>query len=319
MYLGVDGGGTKSAFVLVDSAGDVVATHEEAGSYHLDIGIDGLRGLIETGISQVLAKVKGSPEDIKYAFFGLPAYGEDSALETTLDAVPSGILPGGNYQCDNDMVGAWAGSLACQDGINIVAGTGSIGFGRYRGRSARCGGWGEVFGDEGSAYWIACRGLQTFAKMSDGRLHRGPLYALVREEFSLIQDLDLSALVLNEWSADRAKIAAVSRVVAKAALAGDLDAMAIFMDAAGEIVSIVNSTRRQLNFPKDYEVPVSYSGGVFQVGKLIIGPFTSGLMHSGARYRICQPKFAPAIGAALYAGVLDNCEAIIDKLRACPL
>ncbi len=61
----------------------------------------------------------------------------------------------GDICCGNDMVCGWAGSLACADGINVVAGTGSICYGEYQGRSARCGGWGELFSDEGSAYWIA--------------------------------------------------------------------------------------------------------------------------------------------------------------------
>ena len=72
-----------------------------------------------------------------------------------LDAMPAALLGHRRYRCGNDMVCAWAGSLGGEDGINIVAGTGSIGYGERAGASARAGGWGEVFGDEGSAYWIA--------------------------------------------------------------------------------------------------------------------------------------------------------------------
>jgi hypothetical protein len=54
----------------------------------------------------------------------------------------------------NDAVCAWAGSLGGEDGITIVAGTSSIGYGERKGRAARAGGWGEPFSDEGSAYWI---------------------------------------------------------------------------------------------------------------------------------------------------------------------
>ena len=74
------------------------------------------------------------------------------------------------------MVCGWAGALAGEDGINIVAGTGSIAYGEYRGRSARAGGWGELFSDEGSAYWLAREGLRLFSRMSDGRAPRGALY-----------------------------------------------------------------------------------------------------------------------------------------------
>jgi N-acetylglucosamine kinase-like BadF-type ATPase len=75
--------------------------------------------------------------DIDFAFVGIPAYGEDSRLQSTLDALPSGALPTARFRCGNDMVCAWAGSLAGQDGLNVVAGTGSIVYGEYLGRQAR--------------------------------------------------------------------------------------------------------------------------------------------------------------------------------------
>ena len=64
---------------------------------------------------------------------GLPAYGEDSHATAQLRQFPAAILGHDRYACDNDMVCGWAGSLACADGINIVAGTGSIA-NRARGR-----------------------------------------------------------------------------------------------------------------------------------------------------------------------------------------
>jgi N-acetylglucosamine kinase-like BadF-type ATPase len=95
------------------------------------------------------------------------------------------LLGNGRFACGNDMICGWAGSLGCEDGINIVAGTGSIGYGERQGESARVGGWGEAFGDEGSAHWIAIQGLALFSRMSDGRMARGPLYDRVVEAFSL--------------------------------------------------------------------------------------------------------------------------------------
>lgn len=316
MYLGVDGGGTKTAFTLISESGEVLAEHAEPGAYYLDIGIEALAGLIETGVRAVLAKIGKMPEDVKFAFFGLPAYGEDSSFQSALDQVPSGVFPKGNYLCGNDMVCAWAGSLGCQDGINLIAGTGSIAYGRFRGREARCGGWGEAFSDEGSAYWIGIKGLQIFSKMSDGRLHRGPLYELIREEYALAQDLDLSTMVLGAWGSDRAKIATVSRLVANAAREGDLDATQVFLDAADELVAIVESTCRQLAFPADHVVPVSFSGGVFNAGNLMLQPFSSGLANSPVHYNICEPKMEPSVGAAHYAGLLDDCDAIARKVQA---
>jgi N-acetylglucosamine kinase-like BadF-type ATPase len=314
VYLGVDGGGTKTAFAIIDADGHVLADHQESGAYYLDIGIDSLRKLIDCGVKATLKLAGLTINDIRFGFFGLPAYGEDSGLIAELDSIPSRVFTKGNYRCDNDMVCAWAGSLACQDGINLIAGTGSIGYGRYNGKASRCGGWGEVFSDEGSAYWIACRGLQLFSKMSDGRAVRGPLHDLVCREFNLAQDLDMSALVLHKWGAARARIADFARLMFVAARAGDDQVSRIFNDAADELAEIVNSIRRSLYFPPDVEVPVSWSGGVFKDGSFIIARLEQVLRESAAKYRLCQPKYSPVVGAALYAAVLDDFSPLKKKL-----
>ena len=57
----------------------------------------------------------------------------------------------------------------------------------------RVGGWGDLFGDEGSAYWISIKGLNAFTRMSDGRLPVGPLHEALRTHLELAADLDFEA------------------------------------------------------------------------------------------------------------------------------
>jgi N-acetylglucosamine kinase-like BadF-type ATPase len=302
LFLGVDGGGTKTRFVLVDDAGTLAALHEGPSSYHLEIGIDGLRDVLSDGLAALFAQAGIDGGAITYAFFGLPAHGEDSIAQVLLDAMPQPLLGHARYRCGNDMVCAWAGSLAGADGINIVAGTGSIGYGERRGKSARAGGWGEVFSDEGSAYWIAVQGLNAFTRMSDGRLPKGPLLAIFRDSFGLRADLDLCAKVLNAH--DRGRIAALSQLVARSASAGDAAATRIFDDAARELAAIVEAVRQRLEFEATDVVPVSYSGGVFSAGALILEPFRRHLAARSAAFDLRSPILAPSIGAAIYAARL---------------
>lgn len=314
MYLGIDGGGTKTAFLLIDSDGSVLAEHETSGSYYLEIGVDAVKGLVDAGIDAVLDRANATVDEIDYAFLGLPAFGEDSALTDELRAVPDRRLSSGTYSCDNDMVCAWAGSLGCQDGVNLIAGTGSIGFGRYNGRMARCGGWGELFGDEGSAYWVARKGLKLFSKMSDGRAKEGQLLEIVRQRYNLTQDLDLSTLVLGEWGSDRAKIASFSRHLSDAAEQGDEQVRDIFRDAARELVEHAEALRSLLKVPADCPLPISFSGGVFKSGLLVSAPFEEMLLASPSSYVVNQPKYSPVHGAALFAAVLDDCDSIKSML-----
>jgi N-acetylglucosamine kinase-like BadF-type ATPase len=302
LFLGVDGGGTKTDFVLVDGDGNLVASHEGAASYHLEIGIDGLRRVLADGLDALFGGAGIDGSAIAHAFFGLPAYGEDSAAQPLLDALPAPLFGHHRYRCGNDMVCAWAGSLGGEDGINIVAGTGSIGYGERRGKAARAGGWGEVFSDEGSAYWIAVQGLNLFSRMSDGRLPKGPLHAVFREALGLAADLDLCAKVMNAH--DRGSIAAMSQLVARAAQHGDASALRIFDDAARELAAIAEVVRQTLQFEPSEPVPISYSGGVFNAGELILSPFRRHLEARSRIYRLQAPMFTPSVGAAIYAARL---------------
>src|SRR5271165_7118014 len=206
MYLGIDAGGTKTALVLVDRDGAIKATHSAPGAYYFTIGVDALGALLTEAVNAILAKAGLRRDEIEFAFFGLPGFGEDSSLVAALLRLPQQCLPAGAYLCGNDMICGWAGSLLCGDGISVVAGTGSICYGERGGVAARSGGWGELFSDEGSAYWIACRGLNLFTRMADGRAERGALYEIVRQHFDIVEDLDLCARVYSRLGADRAKI-----------------------------------------------------------------------------------------------------------------
>jgi N-acetylglucosamine kinase-like BadF-type ATPase len=163
-----------------------------------------------------------------------------------------------------------------------------------------------VFSDEGSAYWIATQGLNAFSRMADGRLPRGPLHDLLTAELALKSDLDICAYVYDKAAPQRDRIAALSRLVAQAARQGDDAARRIFSEAGGELAAIVESIRRRLQYPPGETVNLSYSGGVFQGGELILEPFRRQLAAYSSDYSLVAPRYSPAIGAALYAARLSG-------------
>jgi N-acetylglucosamine kinase-like BadF-type ATPase len=300
-YLGIDGGGSKTAFLLIDDGGQVLGSHTEGPAYYLEIGWDAMRAMLARGIQATLAEAALAPNALSFAFLGLPSYGEDSRLIAALDSAASPLLDPGRYRCGSDAVCGWAGALAGEDGINIVAGTGSMTYGEYEGRVARAGGWGELFSDEGSAYWIARQGLNLFSRMSDGRLERGPLYDILRRHFELRSDLDLCAAIYDQAQVQRSNLAALAPLIAEAARHGDVQASALFTDAAGELALLVDAVHRQLAVPPEVTLSVSYSGGLFQLRDLLLSPLLARLATRDARYRAVAPRLPPAAGAALYA------------------
>lgn len=311
MFLGVDGGGTKTAFALVDAGGNVRARHEEGSAYYLEVGMDGAAAMLERGCRALFAAAGVGPDDIAQAFFGLPAYGEDRDVQPALDALPAAILGHGRYQCGNDMVCSWAGSLACADGISVIAGTGSMAYGEYGGKRARAGGWGELFSDEGSAHWIARAGLALFSRMSDGRAPRGALYELVRGRLALRADLDLCGVVYGQMKGERSAVARLAGLVTEAAALGDRQAVAIVQQAAAELAGMVDAVRDVLGVDDSAKVAVSFTGGLVDAE----GPLRAPLIEALVGYRVAPPRFTPVLGAALYAARNAGTPLNTDALR----
>ena len=304
IFLGIDGGGTKTSFLLLDGDGRLLARHTTTTSYYLEIGFGALRALLRDGVVETLKRAGVAPERVTSAFAGLPAHGEDSALIADFDSLLAGALP--RAVIGNDMVCSWAGSLGGDEGISLVAGTGSIAYGEWQGRGGRSGGWGEVFGDEGSAYWLAREGLALFSRMADGRAAPGPLLGLVREHFRLAHDLDLCAAINGD--AARSRLAQFARLVSAAAADGDAQATALLVRAGDELAALAGAIARQLALPADAQVPVSYTGGVFEAGATVTDALRRALAREVPGAMLIAPRFGPELGAAMYAARLAGMQ-----------
>jgi N-acetylglucosamine kinase-like BadF-type ATPase len=300
-YLGVDGGGTKTRFLLVDANAQPLAEAELGTTYFPQVGLDGAASVLEHGIAQLLSQAGLDADAIGMAFFGLPAYGENAHVAQQLDALPLAILGHTRYRCGNDMLCGWAGSLGCADGINLIAGTGSMGYGQRGALGARAGGWGDLFGDEGSAHWIAVQGLNAFSRMSDGRLPKGPLHTIVRRTLALHADLELCAHVYGDNLGSRTQIAGMAGMVMDAAQAGDTHAQRIYQCAGEELAQLAIALRDVLHFEAGETVPVSYSGGAFRAGELLLAPLRAALARHSHDFDLRLPLHPPHMGAALYA------------------
>ncbi|MBV9697968.1 MAG: N-acetylglucosamine kinase [Gammaproteobacteria bacterium] len=312
-FLGIDGGGSKTAFVLLDEDGKVRARHREGAATYLELGLTGLQELLARGTHALLRQAHTGVEEVTYAFLGIPCYGEDSTLVPSLDRLPGAFLPPGRWTCGNDVVCGWAGALGGAEGINVVAGTGSIAYGELGGRCARAGGWGERFSDEGSAWWIACEGLAAFARMSDGRLPRTQLYDCVRRHFGLESDLDLCAALNAPEHTARGGFARLAPLVTAADAAGDPAAAAIIRAAARELAGLVRAVRPRLATPRATAIPVSWSGSLFGVPRLLQAFRAEFAQEPGFALR--PPRLPPDVGAALQAARLHG-TALTDAALA---
>jgi len=309
LFLGLDGGGTKTAVVLVEADGDegaVLARWRGPGCSWLDDGVDAAAAVVRQGTHQVLAAAGRSADEVAHAFYGLPGHGESASTDVLLDALPRDALGHDRATVGNDVLAGWAGSLGGRDGINVVAGTGSITYGERGTHTHRVGGWSELIGDEGSAHWVARRGLNAFSRMADGRLPRTALYGLVREHTGIAEDLDLVGLLMQDLQAERAAVAAFSRVVTAAAAASDPVAAAVLDDAVDELVQQVRAVADRIgDRPDGAPTAVSSSGGMFSDDgfrdRFVARVAAERDAGARPRFTLVEPVLPPELGAVVYA------------------
>lgn len=297
-YIGIDGGGSKTKFLCFDHAGRECGSATTIGTYCAQDGIDAVLSRLKDGISQCL------PEETADVLigFGMPAYGENRELDVLVAQKIRNAFSPMRVHIDNDAAIGWAGSLAMKPGISVVAGTGSIAYGRdAAGKAERCGGWHEFFSDEGSGYWLGKQLLQIFSQQSDGRLEKTMLYDLVRSELDLQEDFDIIALVNQRYARSRKDTASLQKILLEAARMGDPHALACYDRASEELSKLIVTALKHLDFPK--KVSVSYQGGLFAIPDLIRDPVAHKVRAAAFPREInfCQPKLDPCRGAVLLA------------------
>jgi len=159
-YLGIDGGGSKTTFLLVDEYYNEIC-HVQAGpSNWLSVGADAAKEAISQGISSLT-----EPPDIVCAGFAGAARSDSAAF---YKEVLQSLIPGAQIIVESDAFIASIGAIGIDPGILLIAGTGSIVIGRNKERSMfRVGGWGPHFGDEGSGFWIGREAVRAALRSMD--------------------------------------------------------------------------------------------------------------------------------------------------------
>ncbi|MCL2864064.1 MAG: acyl-CoA reductase [Lachnospiraceae bacterium] len=294
-YLGIDGGGTKTAFALMNEEREIIATYETTGCYYATLGKEGLFQHLDKGIKACVGSIDFSEV---VACAGIPIYGESESLMEALKEIgprlPVKII------FVNDVEVGYYGALGFQPGINIVSGTGSIAIGfDEAGNVARSGGYGpELEGDEGSAHYIGRKLIYHFTRQVDLRETRTLLYDAVMQHFDLKKDIYIMGHLLEEDRLQRDKIASLSKLVTELATKGDPTCLQIFDQAAAELDLLAVGLMRQLAF-QNKPIQVSYSGGVFQSGDLILKPLMKRLETHDME--LVAPLHIPVYGACLKA------------------
>lgn len=255
LVMGLDGGGTKTMMAFADRSGQIVSMRRAKG---LDpsVDIDWTSTLRELVVSQ--AK---DVQRIDAAVLGLPYHGELISYSEAQCLAAQELIPGKSLVL-NDVRVAFDGALAGKPGVLALAGTGSMAW-ASRNRPGdlhiRVGGWGDAFGDEGSAFWIGREALAVVSRDLDGRT------PAPRFSQAVLSALGLKAEELMGWCYGlenrRAGIAGIAIIVSMLANDGYAESAAILRSAGDHLAAHVGAAWRQTQTPGP--LSWSYAGGVF--------------------------------------------------------
>lgn len=263
LVLGIDGGGTKTvAWLAVRSCqaeSSVVGRGTAGPANPQTVGFAKAIENLDRAIAAAVNEARAGPGPVAAAVLALAGsdrqqnrrrlhgWAEDRRLARRFrlvhDALP--VLLAGSPD-------GW--------GVALISGTGSLAFGQTPdGRSARAGGWGFLFGDEGSGYALAVAGLRAAARSADGRGPATELLGALLDRLGLRQPEEL-ILAVHRMADDRAAIASLAEVVTQAAAQGDTVAQEILHEAAGELAAMVAAVARKLEFSSG-PFPLALAGG----------------------------------------------------------
>jgi N-acetylglucosamine kinase-like BadF-type ATPase len=297
-FLGVDGGASKTSALVTDEQGEPLGDGLAGPSNHLRVGIETAARNIERAVNKALVAADVTSREIVWAYCGIAGADHPAHRQEVVDSL-SIFFPRGNFTVDNDARIALTGAVGYGGGVVVIAGTGSVAFGRNEaGQESRAGGWGPIVGDEGSGFGIARAALGAIVRAWDGRGPETRMTDMLRNEWNMKPE-DIPRFVYAP-ATHTDDIARFGKLAIDAAGAGDAVARAILDDGGRELGECVVAVAKRLDMLAT-AFPVSYTGGAFNAGALLLDPMRKVILAAAPKATIAPPAKTPVQGAAMMA------------------
>ncbi|MFT8870705.1 MAG: BadF/BadG/BcrA/BcrD ATPase family protein [Sporolactobacillus sp.] len=286
-FLAIDGGGTKTEALLFDDCGILLSRACEQGT-NVNSGDS---AAVTEHFKRLFAALFGAVTvpSVTCCYAGLSG-ADHSAQKQRIRDMMIEACPVVLHQLR--IGGDGLNALFCgtdgAHGLAVIAGTGSMAFGMNEaGHCFRIGGWGYLYGDEGSAFAIGRAAVRRILMAEDSRLPETMLTERIILFFSAAAVSELVPLV---YHVPVSRIAALAPLVVQAAEAGDVAASAIVDEAAAALAALIQSGRRRLEQPS----PVVLCGGLWRSS--LLRERTLSLIGGPA---VLFPALPPVYGAAV--------------------
>ena len=266
IVVGVDSGGSKTRVIVATSDGETLAELVGAGAAMAPGNANECAEIIGALVTSALASAEQSDTVPRALYAGVAGTGREAEQMALQDALSRRDLAD-EVVVVTDASIALADAFGDRSGVLLLAGTGSIAYGRSpAGMLARCGGWGGVFGDEGSGSWIGRRALSVVAAAHDGR---EPETTLTGAILTAAQVNDVEQLIPWAIAANRETLAALAPSVLAMAMQDDVRANSIVDMAVEELVLHVRALARRLFVDDRAAFDLAFAGGLLHKGSLL--------------------------------------------------
>lgn len=299
LYLGVDGGGTKTHAVLIDEDKIILGEGVTGAGNPLRVGVENAIKNIFASIEKACDSAERSKGDIVSAQIGLAGVRREDLRYLIRNRFRE-ILRIRKVEVTTDAEIALYAATEGKEGLVIIAGTGSVCMGRNaKGEMASAGGWGPLAGDEGGGAGIARRALQTIAKSSDGRGKPTKLSDYAVDYFRAGRLEDLSVAIYAP-QVDNARIAGFAQYVSQAANEGDEVAQELLTEAGQELGLAATAVIQKLKLQRR-KFPIGKVGSVFKSEELITKPLMEKVQSIAPKAFMSETQKSPGYAAALMA------------------
>lgn len=173
-YLGIDGGGTKTALVLADNESQIIRSLQVQACNPVDIGFEASKEILKAAIYEICGEL---PFSSVCMFAGI-AGGTSAGMQERFREFFSqfGFL---SFENDSDNRNIIAAGLGPRDGITLILGTGICAYAQKAGKHTRTGGWGYLIDNGGSGYNLGRDALNAYFCALDGSSGQTALTAAV--------------------------------------------------------------------------------------------------------------------------------------------
>ena len=292
LYLGIDGGGTKTTCVVADEHA-VLGTATSPGSNITRLGESRVREALHAAVRDACAAAKIDPASVISACVGLSGAGRPEVREAVTRMMREVLR--GRIEVVTDLETTLQAAFGDGPGVITIAGTGSIAYGRdTRGQTARAGGWGLAISDEGSGQWIGRAAVSAVLGAKDAG-QEPPLLATILGLWNLAT---LDQLVRHANASPPPDFSSLVPSVLAAAEASDPLAANLLQRAGNELAALARNVIRRLFGAQD-SVPMAMAGGVFRESELVRQVF-----YNGVTAEFPQATVAPAIVDAVQGALV---------------